>query len=68
MTDELSVSDVARLIDDPSAANRANAAVKVGSRYEDSALSDSERQIAEDIFRVMVKDGKNAYARRSSRI
>tara|TARA_Y100001934_G_scaffold77675_1_gene96481 strand:+ start:161 stop:322 length:162 start_codon:yes stop_codon:yes gene_type:complete len=53
MTDELSVSDVARLIDDPSAANRANAAVKVGSRYEDSALSGSERQIAEDIFRVM---------------
>ncbi len=68
MTDELSVSDVARLIDDPSAANRANAAGKVASRYEDGALSDTERQIAEDIFRVMVKDRKNAYARRSSRI
>ncbi|MDD9903456.1 MAG: DUF2336 domain-containing protein [Rhodospirillaceae bacterium] len=58
MTDELSVSDVARLIDDPSAANRANAAGKVASRYEDGALSDTERQIAEDIFRVMVKDAE----------
>ena len=58
MTDELSVSDVARLIDDPSAANRGNAAGKVASRYEDGALSDTERQIAEDIFRVMVKDAK----------
>lgn len=58
MTDELSVSDVARLIDDPSAANRGNAAGKVASRYEDGSLSDTERQIAEDIFRVMVKDAE----------
>ncbi len=58
MADELSVSDVARLIDDPSSANRLNAAEKVAGRYERSALSDSERQIAEDIFRVMVKDAE----------
>lgn len=58
MTEELSVSDVAQLIDDPSATNRANAAEKVASRYERGSLSDSERQIAEDIFRVMVKDAE----------
>ena len=52
MTDELSVSDVARLIDDPSAANRANAAGKVASRYEDGALRDTERQIAEERVRT----------------
>ena len=58
MPDELSVSDVARLIDDPSAANRSIAADKVASRYERGSLSDTERQIAEDIFRVMVKDAE----------
>lgn len=58
MAEELSVSDVARLIDEPSAANRAIAAGKVASRYEEGALSDAERQIAEDIFRVMVKDAE----------
>lgn len=58
MAEELSVSDVARLIDDPSANNRAKAAEKVANRYERGALSDAERQIAEDIFRVMVKDAE----------
>ncbi|NKB60025.1 MAG: DUF2336 domain-containing protein [Alphaproteobacteria bacterium] len=58
MGEELSVSDVARLIDDPSAENRANAAEKVASRFEHGELSDAERQIAEDIFRVMVKDAE----------
>lgn len=58
MVDELSVSDVARLIDDPSAVNRSNAADKIARRYERGALSDTERQIAEDIFRVMVKDAE----------
>ncbi len=58
MAKELSVSDVARLIDDPSATNRVNAAEKVADRYERATLSDTERQIAEDIFRVMVKDAE----------
>lgn len=58
MAEVLSVSDVARLIDDPSPANRANTAEKVASRFEQGALSDTERQIAEDIFRVMVKDAE----------
>ncbi len=58
MPEELSVSDVARLIDDPSAANRSIAADKVASRYERGSLSDTKRQIAEDIFRVMVKDAE----------
>ena len=46
------------MIDDPSAANRSIAADKVASRYERGSLSDTERQIAEDIFRVMVKDAE----------
>jgi len=58
MADELSISDVARLIDDPSSANRSSAAEKIASQYERGALSDTERQIAEDIFRVMVKDAE----------
>jgi uncharacterized protein (DUF2336 family) len=58
MAKELSVSDVARLIDDPTAANRINTAEKVAGRYEQSSLTESERQIAEDIFRVMVKDAE----------
>lgn len=58
MAEELSVSDVARLIDDPSADNRTIAAEKVASRFEQGELTDVERQIAEDIFRVMVKDAE----------
>lgn len=58
MDEQLSVSDVARLINDPSDENRTNAAEKVASRYEAGTLSDTERQIAEDIFRVMVKDAE----------
>lgn len=58
MAEELSVSDVARLIDDPSADNRMSAADKVASRFEQGELTEVERQIAEDIFRVMVKDAE----------
>ena len=58
MAEELSVSDLARLIGDPSADNRINAAEKVANRFEHGELTDVERQIAEDIFRVMVKDAE----------
>ncbi len=58
MTDSsgLSVFDVERLLNDPSAANRALTASKIGRKYIGSGLQGSERSIAEDIFHLMVKD------------
>lgn len=52
----LSGSDVERLLQDPSPENRAEAAAKVSTQFASGDLSDSERQIAEEIFRTMVKD------------
>lgn len=52
----LTGSDVSRLLQDPSPENRANAAVKVSSAFKAGDLSDREREIAETIFRTMVKD------------
>ena len=52
----LSAADVAKLLEDPSSDGRAEAAAKVAATFSPTKLSDSERQIAEDIFRVMVKD------------
>lgn len=52
----LSSADVARLLQDPNADNRAHAAAKVASTFASSSLSTSERTIAEDIFRTMLKD------------
>lgn len=53
---KLSSADVAKLLQDPNADNRAAAASKVASTFGDADLSVSERKIAEDIFRVMLKD------------
>ncbi|MBO6503847.1 MAG: DUF2336 domain-containing protein [Kordiimonadaceae bacterium] len=58
MSDEttLSSADVAKLLQDPNSDNRAAAAQKVASTFGGENLSDSERAIAEDIFRAMLKD------------
>jgi uncharacterized protein (DUF2336 family) len=58
MTDSsgLSVFDVERLLNDPSAATRAIMAAKVGQKYVGLDLKSGERRIAEDIFQLMVKD------------
>ncbi len=58
MSDEstLSSADVAKLLQDPNSNNRAVAAEKVATAFSGPALSDSERAIAEDIFRVMLSD------------
>lgn len=53
---KLSSGDVARLLADPSGDHRAEAAAKVSAEFASGGLSDSERHIAEDIFRAMVKD------------
>jgi len=52
----LSSADVARLLQDPNTDNKAAAISKVASTYSDVGLSDSEREIAESIFRHMLKD------------
>lgn len=52
----LSSADVAKLLQDPNSDNRATAARKVAATFDGATLSDSERAIAEDIFRVMLND------------
>lgn len=52
----LSAQDVGRLLTDPSAAVRAETAAKVAGEFSDGALSANEREIAQEIFRVMAKD------------
>ncbi len=58
MTDNLTSMDVHKLLKDPTPENRAEAAKKVSSQFNSGALSESERQIAEDIFKVMVRDAE----------
>lgn len=56
MSDHLSKNDVARLLSDPSPATRADLAAKVAREFGSQALSSSERQLAEEIIRVMARD------------
>ena len=53
---QLNTSDVTRLLSDPSAETRAETAAKVADEFGTGGLSDGERAIAEEIFRVMAKD------------
>ena len=48
--------DVAKLMADPSAEVRAETTAKIAKQFEGEVLSPAERQIAEDIFRKLVKD------------
>ena len=52
----LSREDVAKLLENPGPESRAEAATKVAESFSSGNLSDSERAIAEDIFRTMVHD------------
>jgi uncharacterized protein (DUF2336 family) len=52
----LSAKDVSRLLTDPSAEARAETAAKVAGEYGVGSLSKTEREIAQEIFRVMAKD------------
>lgn len=54
----LSNEDVAKLLADPSPDSRANAAAKIAAGFDRGSLSDKERGIAEDIFRIMLKDAE----------
>ncbi len=53
---KLSSADVAKLLQDPNSENRAEAASKVASTFSSAELTEGERKIAEDIFRMMLKD------------
>jgi len=52
----LTQDDVAKLMANPSAEMRAETTAKIAKQFEVEALSPAERQIAEDIFRKLVKD------------
>lgn len=52
----LTSADVSRLLQDPSPENRADTAVKVSGAFTAGDLSERERELAENIFRTMVKD------------
>ncbi|MCK5424270.1 MAG: DUF2336 domain-containing protein [Emcibacter sp.] len=58
MTDNLTSSDIQSLLSDPTAENRAEAAIKVSKKFNTGKLSESERKIAEDIFKIMVRDAE----------
>ena len=56
VSNQLTKNDVAKLMADPSAEVRAETTAKIATQFEVEALSPAERQIAEDIFRKLVKD------------
>lgn len=56
MDDKLNEEDVAKLLANPSADIRAEIAEKIAGQHP--SLSDQQRKLAEDIFRLMVKDAE----------
>jgi uncharacterized protein (DUF2336 family) len=54
----LTQADVARLLTDPSGPTRAKTTAKIAAQFDAHQLSPSERKIAEDIFRALVKDAE----------
>lgn len=54
----LTKEDVSRLLSDTSGAARAETAAKVASDFTKEDLTEKERAMAEDIFRLMVKDAE----------
>ncbi|MFA7429018.1 MAG: DUF2336 domain-containing protein [Rhodospirillaceae bacterium] len=55
---KLTAEDVQRLLQDPSGEARAVTAGKLARHFDDAGLSPSERKLAEDIFRLMVRDAE----------
>jgi uncharacterized protein (DUF2336 family) len=54
--ERLTQADVARLLDDSSPRARAQTTAKIAAEFDAASLSEAERQIAEQIFRTLVKD------------
>lgn len=55
-SDGLSQADVEELLSDRNSEGRAKAAGKIANVYQKGSLTERERKIAEDIFRVLVRD------------
>jgi uncharacterized protein (DUF2336 family) len=58
MTGKLTNQDLERLLTDPSAENRAATAAKIAGEYHDGAFGPAEREIALEIFSIMVEDAE----------
>ena len=56
--DKLNQTDVARLMSDGSADNRADMAAKVATQFGSGQMSERERLLAGDIMRAMVRDAE----------
>ena len=54
----LTKEDVSKLLTDPSGDNRAQTAAKIAADFGHGTLTESERTMAEEIFRIMVKDAE----------
>ncbi len=54
----LTKEDVSKLLTDPSGANRAQTAAKIAADFGQATRTESERAMAEEIFRIMVKDAE----------
>ncbi|HCK18467.1 MULTISPECIES: DUF2336 domain-containing protein [Thalassospira] len=50
--------DLSKLVQDPSGENRADTAEKISREFTTETLTDSERVLAEDIFRLMIRDAE----------
>lgn len=55
---KLTAQDVQRLLQEPSGEVRADTAVKLAGQFEAADLTESERALAEEIFRIMVRDAE----------
>lgn len=56
MANTLAQADVERLLANPSERMRAEMAAKVGTAFESGTLTPTERRLAEEIFRVLMRD------------
>ena len=54
----LTKADVAKLLADSAGPTRAKTSAKIAAQFDAQQLSPAERKIAEDIFRVLVKDAE----------
>ena len=54
----LSQDDVLRLLTDPSAVARAETAARIAAEFDHGEMGPTERKIAEEIFRLMVRDAE----------
>lgn len=55
---KLTAQDVQRLLQDPSEEVRADTAAKLAEQFDAAALTEHERTLAEEIFRLMMRDAE----------